>query len=91
MEFGYFGYPLIFNSLKTKCYKLVATSTRGWKELKTMERYVRQAGIDIKGITKCLNSVHNPNFSGGKVLGINSQQKITPNKDDSQGALRVIL
>lgn len=47
----------------------------GWQELKTMERYVRQAGVDIKGITNCLNEIHDPSFNGGEVLGIFSHEK----------------
>lgn len=32
----------------------------GWKDLKTMQFYVRRAGVDIKGITKGL-TLHDPN------------------------------
>jgi hypothetical protein len=34
-------------------------SMGGWKDLKTMQRYIRKSGIDIKGITDDL-SLHNP-------------------------------
>ena len=27
----------------------------GWKDIKTMQIYMRMAGIDIKGITDCLD------------------------------------
>ncbi len=39
----------------------------GWKDLKTMQFYVRKAGVDIKGITKCLD-LHNPSNEAAKVL-----------------------
>jgi integrase len=39
----------------------------GWKDLKTMQLYVRKAGVDVKGITKCLD-LHNPSLSPAKVL-----------------------
>ncbi|MBF0301385.1 MAG: site-specific integrase [Oligoflexia bacterium] len=46
----------------------------GWKELKTMERYIRQAGVDIRGITNCLKNLHDPAFKGGEVLEIKFQK-----------------
>jgi len=49
----------------------------GWKELKTMERYVRQAGVDIKGITTCLDDIHDPRFNGGEVVRINFEDNLT--------------
>lgn len=39
----------------------------GWKDLKTMQIYMRKAGVDVKGITDCLN-LHNPHQSTAKVL-----------------------
>ncbi|MFG1520322.1 tyrosine-type recombinase/integrase [Halobacteriovorax sp. ZH1_bin.1] len=42
----------------------------GWSDLKTMERYIRQAGVDIKGITACLDDLHDPLTSTGKILSI---------------------
>lgn len=39
----------------------------GWKDMKTMMIYMRKTGIDIRGMTDCLN-LHDPNFSGAKVL-----------------------
>jgi len=41
----------------------------GWKDLKTMQRYSRMAGIDIKGITDGLD-LHNPSFETAKVVQI---------------------
>lgn len=38
----------------------------GWKDLKTMQIYMRKAGVDVKGITSCLN-LHN-HHEGAKVL-----------------------
>lgn len=43
----------------------------GWKDMKTMMIYMRKTGIDIKGMTDCLN-LHDPNFSGAKVLNFSS-------------------
>lgn len=34
-------------------------SMGGWKDLKTMQFYIRKAGVDIKGISDKL-SLHNP-------------------------------
>ena len=42
----------------------------GWKEMKTMQYYMRMAGIDIKGITDVLN-LHNHSKSLGDVLDFN--------------------
>lgn len=39
----------------------------GWKDLKTMQIYMRKAGVDIKGITNNLE-IHNPSRVGGEVL-----------------------
>lgn len=39
----------------------------GWKDLTTMQFYVRKAGVDIKGITQCLD-LHNPSTESAKVL-----------------------
>lgn len=39
----------------------------GWKDMKTMMIYMRKTGIDIKGMTDCLN-LHDPMFTGAKVL-----------------------
>lgn len=41
----------------------------GWKDLKTMNRYVREAGVFIKGITDELE-LHDPLHNGGKVLNL---------------------
>ena len=41
----------------------------GWKDLKTMQFYIRKAGVDISGISDAL-SLHNPAFDH-KVLRIN--------------------
>ena len=35
----------------------------GWKNISTMERYIRQAGVDIKGITNDLD-LHTHNLKG---------------------------
>lgn len=43
----------------------------GWKDMKTMMIYMRKTGIDIKGMTDCLN-LHDPNFSGSKILNFSS-------------------
>lgn len=39
----------------------------GWKEMKTMQIYMRKAGVDIRGITDTLD-LHNPNFEEGGVV-----------------------
>jgi integrase len=39
----------------------------GWKDMKTMMIYTRKAGIDIRGITDCLN-LHDPTQERGQVL-----------------------
>ena len=44
----------------------------GWKEMKTMMINMRKAGIDIKGITDCLD-IHDPGFETGKVLDFRMQ------------------
>lgn len=44
----------------------------GWKDLKTMQFYVRKAGVDIKGITQCLD-LHNPAIEAAKVLDFGSR------------------
>ncbi len=38
----------------------VVMAMGGWKDMETMMIYMRKAGLDIKGATECLNSVHNP-------------------------------
>lgn len=40
----------------------------GWKDMKTMMIYVRTAGVDIKGMTNCLDDLHNPATEAGQVL-----------------------
>lgn len=42
-------------------------SMGGWKDLKTMQFYIRKAGINIRGITDALD-LHNPSKEVGKVL-----------------------
>jgi integrase len=39
----------------------------GWKDLKTLMIYVRMAGVDIRGMTDCLD-LHNPYVDVGQVL-----------------------
>lgn len=39
----------------------------GWKDMKTMMIYVRKAGVDIKGMSDCLE-LHNPATETGQVL-----------------------
>jgi len=41
----------------------------GWADLETMMRYIRLAGVDVKGATTCLN-ILSPNQSDEKVLNI---------------------
>ncbi|MBF0313360.1 MAG: site-specific integrase [Oligoflexia bacterium] len=41
----------------------------GWKDLKTMQIYVRKAGVDIKGITDGLE-LHNASSQSGTVLSL---------------------
>ncbi len=43
----------------------------GWKDLKTMEIYIRKAGVDIKGITSDLD-LHNPRKMIGEVIQLKS-------------------
>ncbi len=42
-------------------------SMGGWKDLKTMQIYLRKAGISTKGIADCLD-LHNPFAIEGKVV-----------------------
>ncbi len=44
----------------------------GWKDLKTMQYYIRKAGVDIKGITDRLD-LHDPYVSTPKILPFNEQ------------------
>jgi len=44
-------------------------SMGGWKNLKTMQIYIRKVGVNIKGITDGLD-LHDPSFNEGKVLSI---------------------
>lgn len=46
-------------------------SMGGWKALKTMQIYIRKAGVDIKGITDALD-LHNPVEIKGKVMDFRS-------------------
>lgn len=46
----------------------------GWKDLKTMERYIRQAGVDIKGITACLDDIHDPLSSTGIIFEMRNEK-----------------
>ena len=41
----------------------------GWKDIKTMQVYVRKAGVDIMGVTDLLN-LHNPSSKPGGVVQI---------------------
>ncbi len=45
-------------------------SMGGWRDLKTMQRYIRKAGVDIKGITNNLD-LHNPNRIIAKLIPFN--------------------
>lgn len=40
----------------------------GWKDIETMMIYARKAGVDIKGITDCLNGLHIHGQTTAKVL-----------------------
>lgn len=42
-------------------------SMGGWRELKTLQVYIRKAGVNIRGITDCLD-IHNPTRNETKVL-----------------------
>ena len=42
----------------------------GRKDIKTMQIYIRKAGVDIKGITDCLD-FHDPKNQGAQVLDLN--------------------
>ena len=44
----------------------------GWKDLKTMQIYMRKAGVDIKGITNCLE-LHSNSKEMAKVLDFSSR------------------
>lgn len=44
----------------------------GWKDLKTMQIYMRKAGVDIKGITDGF-VIHNPSKMGAQVYNFASQ------------------
>ena len=41
----------------------------GWKDLKTMQHYIRMAGVNLSGITDSL-SLHDPSLSPGKVISL---------------------
>lgn len=41
----------------------------GWSDLKTMQIYMRKAGISIKGMTDGLN-LHDPNTKESKVINM---------------------
>lgn len=43
-------------------------SMGGWKDLKTMQFYIRKAGVDISGISDSFN-LHNPNLET-KILNL---------------------
>lgn len=45
----------------------------GWSDMKTMMIYIRKAGLDIKGLTNCLN-LHNPFAQEGKVLSLSGSR-----------------
>ena len=45
----------------------------GWKDLKTMEIYIRKAGVDIKGITKDLD-LHNPSRTHAEIFDLNAHR-----------------
>ena len=42
----------------------------GWKDLKTMQRYIRMAGIDEKGATDCLAVLASDTEVMGKVVNL---------------------
>jgi hypothetical protein len=42
-------------------------SMGGWKDLKTMQIYIRKAGVNIKGITNNLD-LHDPFNTDAKVI-----------------------
>jgi integrase len=46
-------------------------SMGGWKDLKTMQRYIRKAGVDISGISDGL-SLHNPFQESGSISILHS-------------------
>jgi integrase len=47
----------------------------GWKDLKTMQKYIRKAGVDIKGITDNL-VLHDPTNSVAEVLDFSSRSNL---------------
>jgi len=49
-------------------------SMGGWKDLKTMQIYIRKSGLDVKGITDKLY-LHNPDSISENVLSFNSPQR----------------
>lgn len=55
-------------------------SMGGWRDLKTMQRYIRKAGVDISGISDGLN-LHNPS---------DDSNIIKFNADNSYGSFEVI-
>jgi integrase len=46
----------------------------GWRDLKTMERYVRLAGVDERGATDCLQVLSSDAEAMGKVVSLFPQQ-----------------
>lgn len=47
----------------------------GWKDLKTMQRYIRMAGIDEKGATECLKFLPTPEAVMEKVVSLYDYKK----------------
>ncbi len=47
----------------------------GWRDLKTMARYVRLAGIDEKGVTEALSFLPSDEALSGKVLSLAKYRK----------------
>lgn len=45
----------------------------GWKDLKTMQIYIRKAGVGIKGITDNLD-LHNPGQQEATVIALSCSQ-----------------
>jgi hypothetical protein len=45
----------------------------GWKDLKTMMVYVRKSGVDIRGMSDCLN-LHNPSRQEAEVISLYTEK-----------------
>jgi len=51
----------------------------GWRDIKTLMIYVRKAGVDIRGMSDCLD-LHDPARDGNNVLTFRPAEANSPKK-----------